>query len=212
MKRAGIIFCVLAVLAVGRMTAANIAVGAVAEDVRFESELRAGSPEAAGRVRILAEGVGTTVNLFFWAALENVSEASTCMLQSFAPSEPRMAAGRTPMARKRGFSPSEAALEAGRDEFPRGAAAPPARKKKARRPRRAPGRPRAPAPGRTARAPKGGSNSRARFRGDRGPLSREFPRNSGPGGYAPKIKKRQKKSGEKKKSSCPCGQMPKMAR
>lgn len=84
--------------------------------------------------------------------------------------------------------------------------------KKARRPRRAPGRPRAPAPGRTARAPKGGSNSRARFRGDRGPLSREFPRNLGPGGYAPKIKKRQKKSGEKKKSSCPCGQMPQMAR
>ena len=41
MKRAGIIFCVLAVLAVGWMTAANIAVGAVAEDVRFESELRA---------------------------------------------------------------------------------------------------------------------------------------------------------------------------
>ena len=37
MKRAGIIFCVLAVLAVGWMTAANIAVGAVAEDVRFES-------------------------------------------------------------------------------------------------------------------------------------------------------------------------------
>ena len=62
MKRAGIIFCVLAVLAVGWMTAANIAVGAVAEDVRFESELRAGSREAAGGVRILGEGVDTTVN------------------------------------------------------------------------------------------------------------------------------------------------------
>ena len=71
--------------------------------------------------------MGTTVNLFFWAALENVSEASTCMLQSFAPSEPKMAAVSTPMARKRGFSPSEAALEAGCDEFTRGAAAPPAR-------------------------------------------------------------------------------------
>lgn len=29
--------------------------------------------------------------------------------------------------------------------------------------------------------PRGGSNPRARFAGDRGPLSRKFPRNSGPG-------------------------------
>ena len=88
----------------------------------------------------------------------------------------------------------------------RPAAAPPARKKK--RAARAAARP----PPRLGPCPKGESNPRARFAGDRGPLSREFPRNSGPGGYAPKIKKRQKKSGEKKKSSCPCGQMPQMAR
>ena len=88
----------------------------------------------------------------------------------------------------------------------RPAAAPPARKKK--RAARAAARP-SPRP---SPCPKGESNPRARFGGDRGPLSREFPRNSGPGGYAPKIKKRQKKSGEKKKSSCPCGQMPQMAR
>ena len=41
-----------------------------------------------------------------------------------------------------------------------------------------------PAPARRAAwrvPPKGGSNPRARFAGDRGPLSRKFPRNSGPG-------------------------------
>ena len=47
--------------------------------------------------------------------------------------------------------------------------------------RPAPGCARARAPRRLACAPKGGSNPRARFAGDRGPLSRKFPRNSGPG-------------------------------
>lgn len=81
MKRAGIIFCVLAVLAVGWMTAANIAVGAVAEDVRFESELRAGSREAAGGVRILGEGVDTTVNdeyMYFDLAYDAGSGVGSC--------------------------------------------------------------------------------------------------------------------------------------
>ena len=47
--------------------------------------------------------------------------------------------------------------------------------------RPAPGCARARAPRRLACAPKGGSNPRARFAGDRAPLSRKFPRNSGPG-------------------------------
>ena len=47
--------------------------------------------------------------------------------------------------------------------------------------RTAPGCARARPPRRLACAPKGGSNPRARFAGDRGPLSRKFSRNSGPG-------------------------------
>ena len=47
--------------------------------------------------------------------------------------------------------------------------------------RPAPGCVRARPPRRLACAPKGGSNPRARFAGDRGPLSRKFSRNSGPG-------------------------------
>ena len=47
--------------------------------------------------------------------------------------------------------------------------------------RPAPGCARARMPRRLACAPKGGSNPRARFARDRGPLSRKFPRNSGPG-------------------------------
>ena len=47
--------------------------------------------------------------------------------------------------------------------------------------RPAPGCTRARPTRRLACAPKGESNPRARFAGDRGPLSRKFPRNSGPG-------------------------------
>ena len=67
--------------------------------------------------------------------------------------------------------------------------------KKARRPRRGPAAP-APRP-----VPQGGSNSRARFGGDRGPLSREIPRNSGPGVSPQKSKNARKNPAKKRKAA-----------
>lgn len=84
---------------------------------------------------------------------------------------------------------------------PEGPPPPRPRAKKSAPPAPRPGRPRAPASGRTARAPKGGSNFRARFRGDRGPLSREFPRNSGPGVSPQKSKNARKNPAKKRKAA-----------